>query len=190
VVEKTTDFTSLFLFSMGITRGKWGTLVNALLAFHRDHAANTPLAIAIPALAAAWPQQYGALGLRDLAGRVFDAVARHRTNDCLAQGFATLPVPALSPVQAYECLVKNQVESLKLDQMAGRVVATGVVPYPPGIPLLMPGELAGAADGPLLAYLSALEAFDAEMPGFAHDIHGVDLVDGRYHILCITKEST
>lgn len=190
VVEKTTDFTSLFLFSMGITRGKWGTLVNALLAFHRDHAANTPLATAIPALAAAWPQQYGALGLRDLAGRVFDAVARHRTNACLAQGFGTLPVPALSPVQAYECLVKNQVESLKLDQMAGRVVATGVVPYPPGIPLLMPGELAGAADGPLLAYLSALEAFDAEMPGFAHDIHGVDLVDGRYHILCITKEST
>ncbi len=190
VVEKTTDFTSLFLFSMGITRGKWGTLVNALLAFQRDHAANTPLAAAIPALAAAWPKQYGALGLRDLAEQVFDAVGKHRTNACLAQAFATLPVPVLSPVEAYECLVKNKVESLTLDQMAGRIVATGVVPYPPGIPLLMPGELAGAADGPLLSYLLALEAFDAETPGFTHDIHGVDIVDGRYHILCITKETT
>ena len=43
VVEKTTDFTSLFLFSLGVTRGKWGTLINALLGFHRDILANTPL---------------------------------------------------------------------------------------------------------------------------------------------------
>jgi len=40
VVEKTTDFTILFLFSMGITKGKWGTLVNALLDFKRDYDAN------------------------------------------------------------------------------------------------------------------------------------------------------
>ena len=71
--------------------------------------------------------------------------------------------------------------------MAGRTVATGVVPYPPGIPLLMPGECAGDAEGPLLGYLLALEAFDAEMPGFSHDIHGVETVDGEYRILCITE---
>src|SRR6185436_16640564 len=27
-VEKTTDFTILFLFSFGVTKGKWGTLMN------------------------------------------------------------------------------------------------------------------------------------------------------------------
>ena len=43
-VEKTTDFTILFLFSIGITKGKWGTLLNALLDFKRDYDANTPLA--------------------------------------------------------------------------------------------------------------------------------------------------
>src|SRR5260221_723261 len=32
-VEKTTDFTILFLFSIGITKGKWGTLLTALLDF-------------------------------------------------------------------------------------------------------------------------------------------------------------
>jgi arginine decarboxylase len=32
-VEKTTDYTILFLFTIGITKGKWGTLVNALLNF-------------------------------------------------------------------------------------------------------------------------------------------------------------
>ena len=39
-VEKTTDFTILFLFSIGITKGKWGTLLNALLEFKRDYDRN------------------------------------------------------------------------------------------------------------------------------------------------------
>jgi arginine/lysine/ornithine decarboxylase len=91
----------------------------------------------------------------------------------------------LSPVEAYERLVKGAIEPLTLEAMAGRTVATGVVPYPPGIPLLMPGEAAGAAEGPLLGYLKALEAFDAMVPGFAHDIHGVEVVDGRYQVLCV-----
>ena len=188
VVEKTTDFTCLFLFSMGVTRGKWGTLVNALLGLRRDIQANVPLARAIPALAAAHPDQYGKVGLRDLAATMFAAVKKHRTTEFMSAAFGVLPVPALSPVQAYERLVEGRVESVPLARMAGRIVATGVVPYPPGIPLLMPGENAGVAAGPLLGYLKALEAFDAEMPGFAHDTHGVEVVDGRYQILCINED--
>jgi len=188
VVEKTTDFTSLFLFSMGITRGKWGTLLNALLGLHRDLRANTALTLSIPALVASHPLQYGTLGLGDLAALMFAALKKHRTNEFMSAAYAQLPVPVMSPQGAYEQLVNNRVESLRLDQMAGRTVATGVVPYPPGIPLLMPGENAGAADGPLLCYLKALEAFDADMPGFTHDIHGVEIVDGLYRILCILED--
>lgn len=185
VVEKTTDFTALFLFSMGITRGKWGTLVNALLGFHRDMRANRRLTDTIAPLAAAYPDQYGRTGLADLAGSMFAAIKKHGTTELLSAAFGILPVPVLSPVEAYEALVNNRIESLPLEQMAGRIVATGVVPYPPGIPLLMPGENAGPADGPLLGYLKALEAFDAEIPGFAHDIHGVAVENGRYRVLCI-----
>jgi arginine decarboxylase len=186
VVEKTTDFACLFLFSLGITRGKWGTLVNALLGFHRDIAANTSLTLAIPALAATYPAAYATRGLGDLAAQMFASVAKHRTTDLLNAAFGMLPTPNLSPVQAYEYLVRGDIEPLTLDHMANRTVATGVVPYPPGIPLLMPGENAGPADGPLLSYLKALEAFDAEIPGFAHDIHGVEVRDGRYRVLCLT----
>jgi len=187
VVEKTTDFTSLFLFSMGVTRGKWGTLINSLLGFHRDMIANTPLSRAIPSLVASHPEHYGTLGLADLAKTLFAAVKTYRTTELLYASFSTLPVPVLSPVQAYERVVNGDVESLTLDQMAGRTVATGVVPYPPGIPLMMPGENAGNAQGPLLGYLKALEAFDAEMPGFTHDTHGVGVEGGRYRILCVKQ---
>ncbi len=187
VVEKTTDFSCLFLFSLGITRGKWGTLINALLGFHRDILANTPLAQAIPALAAAHPEHYGKTGLADLATAMFAAMKKFKTTELLSAGFGVLPTPVFSPVEAYERLVNGDIESLTLEQMAGRTVATGVVPYPPGIPLLMPGESAGEPGGPLLGYLKALEAFDAAIPGFAHDIHGVEVEDGLYRVLCVKQ---
>lgn len=185
VVEKTTDFTILFLFSMGVTKGKWGTLVNTLLDFKRDYDANAPLKKALPSIA--HHKAYAGMGLKDLANTMFAAMAELKTTATMAEGFSVLPVPDMSPVEAYEHLVRNKVESLTLKQMKGRTVATGVVPYPPGIPLLMPGENAGPADGPLLGYLKALEAYDSRFPGFGHDIHGVEPVDGEYRILCIKK---
>lgn len=189
VVEKTTDFTILFLFSLGITKGKWGTLVNALMDFKTDYDANRPLAQALPGLAADHPARYGAMGLKDLADEMFAAMGELKTTETMSKGFSILPVPELSPVEAYEQLVLGHVEHLGLDEMANRVVATGVVPYPPGIPLMMPGENAGAADGPLIAYLKALEAFDARFPGFTHDTHGVEVEEGRYKILCIAPQA-
>ena len=53
--------------------------------------------------------------------------------------------------------------------------------------MLKPGENAGAADGPILGYLKALQAFDRDFPGFGHDTHGVEIRDGTYYVLCIKK---
>ncbi|MBD8617191.1 arginine decarboxylase [Pseudomonas putida] len=185
VVEKTTDFTLLFLFSIGITKGKWGTLVNALLDFKRDYDANLELELCLPDLLAATQQRYSGMGLRDLAQDIFAAMKENRTTAAMSAAFGTLPKAEFSPVQAYEKLVRNEVELVALDAAAGRIVATGIVPYPPGIPLLMPGEHAGAADGPLLAYLKALETFDRSFPGFAHDTHGIENDGGVYRLLVL-----
>ncbi|MEB0025177.1 Orn/Lys/Arg decarboxylase N-terminal domain-containing protein [Pseudomonas sp. MH9.2] len=185
VVEKTTDFTILFLFSIGVTKGKWGTLVSTLLDFKRDYDANAPLDSVLPPLIAAHPQRYRGMGLRTLCDTMFQAMSELRTTESMSRAFSTLPVPQLSPVAAYEQLVRGNIEVLTLEQMAGRTVATGVVPYPPGIPLLMPGESAGAADGPILGYLKALQEYDRRFPGFTHDTHGVEVEDGRYLVRCI-----
>ena len=128
------------------------------------------------------------MGLKDLAGEMFKAMSELGTTRALSEAFSVLPHPDMAPVDAYERLVKDDVESLTLEQMADHTVATGVVSYPPGIPLLMPGENAGPADGPLLGYLKALQAFDRKFPGFAHDTHGVEVdADGNYTIMCIKK---
>jgi arginine/lysine/ornithine decarboxylase len=118
---------------------------------------------------------------------MFEAMNDLRTTLLMGEAFSVLPEPKLSPVDAYERLVRNQIERITLDRLEGRILATGIVPYPPGIPLLMPGEHAGPADGPMIGYLQALEAFDLRFPGFAHDTHGVEVEDGVYSVLVVNE---
>ena len=92
-VEKTTDFTILFLFSIGVTKGKWGTLLNALLDFKRDYDSNAPLSQVLPHLTANHPAVYGGLGLRDLAEQMFAQLRESRQTHWLAEAFSTLPQP-------------------------------------------------------------------------------------------------
>jgi arginine decarboxylase len=189
-VEKTTDYTILFLFTIGITKGKWGTLVNALLDFKRDYDANLTLEQAIPRLTKQWPERYAKLGLRDLAQQMHNYMSASLQMQWQARAVSELPKLIMRPSEAYQCLVRNEVELLSLDQMANRVVATGVVPYPPGIPLLMPGESAGPHDGPHLTYLRTLEEWDHRFPGFEHDTHGIDNQTGRYRVTCLKNGCT
>lgn len=182
VNEKSTDFTVLFLFSIGVTRGKWGTLLNALLEFKRDYDANAPLADVLPAVAALDPVRYAGMGLKDLSDAMFAKMRASGQTRAQSDAYGILPHPDMHPQRAYQRLVHNEVEQIPISAMAGRTLATGIVPYPPGIPLLMPGENAGPADGPVVGYLAALESFDRLFPGFGHDTHGVEVVAGEYRV--------
>ncbi len=179
VVEKTTDFTVLFLFSLGITNAKWSTLVHAMLAFKDDFDANTPLARCIPHVAGLYPR----LGLRDLAALMMQTLASTGQLDAQDDAFSRLPAMKMIPAEAYQRLVAGEVERIPLAQAAGRVAATGLVPYPPGIPLVMPGEEMGTADEPFMRYLLALQEWDRALPGFEHDTHGIEAEDGTYYLL-------
>lgn len=43
VNEKSGDYSILFLFSVGITKGKWGTLITGFFEFKRLYDENAPL---------------------------------------------------------------------------------------------------------------------------------------------------
>lgn len=189
IAEKTANFTVLFLFSMGITKGKWGALVSGLLEFKRDYDANMRLERAVPSVFATDPDRFRNAGLRDVSTAVFETVKAQRLPQRLEAAFGTLPKAASTPAEAYDRLVRAECHTGTLDSLADNVIATGIVPYPPGIPLLMPGEEIGSADGPILSYLRALEAFDQAFPAFAHDIHGIESKTGTYHALQLTGRS-
>jgi hypothetical protein len=55
-VEKTSDFGVLFLFSLGITKAKWSTLLAAMLDFKHDYDEDVPLSRIMPHLVADHPE--------------------------------------------------------------------------------------------------------------------------------------
>jgi arginine decarboxylase len=185
--EKTQDFTILFLFSIGMTKGKWGTLLTTLIKFKEDYDANVELAEILPNLVTSYPDRYASMGLRDLSDEMFDHYKRSNQMHHLQQAFSSLPVPAMVPADAYRRLVRNQVERVRLDEAAQRVVATSVVPYPPGIPMMMPGENTGPADRPYIGYLKALRDWDRRFVGFGHETHGVEVKDGLHYLHCLKQ---
>ena len=185
--EKSQDFTVLFLFSIGMTKAKWGTLLTTLIKFKEDYDANRPLADVFPHLVANHPQAYAAMGLRDLSDAMFEHYRGSGQLQHLQHAFSSLPVPRMVPADAYRCLVRNEVERVPLDEAANRIVATSVVPYPPGIPMLMPGEDLGAADGPCMGYLKALRDWDRHFAGFGHETHGVEVRDGEQFLYCVKR---
>ncbi len=186
--EKSGDYSILFLFSIGITKGKWGTLITELFEFKRLYDENVPLEEVFPDLTTKWPERYGCMTLADLVAEMHAFKKDHRMCELLQQAFSLLPEPATTYADAYRKLVKNEVEQIPVAQAGNRIVATGIVPYPPGIPLLAPGERTGGQKEPLLQYLIAMQDFDKRFPGFEHDTHGIENINGEYMMNCIVEK--
>jgi arginine decarboxylase len=187
VPSRTTDHMVLFLFSVGITRGKWGTLLNTLLDFKTDYDRNAPLEDVLPSIATAGGERYAGMGLKDLGDEMWAHMKKSKQGYWQAQAYATLPTPKMTPRRAYQQLMAGDAEKLPLDKMTNRIVAVGVIPYPPGIPIVMPGESVGAQDGPWLTYLRACQAWGHTFPGFAKEVEGTEERDGVYQIYCLTR---
>ena len=188
VPSRTTDHMVLFLFSIGITKGKWGTLLNTLLDFKADYDRNAPLSEVVPSVYAAAPQRYAGKGLKDLGDEMWAHLRKSKQGHWQAQAYATLPTPKMTPRRAFQRLMAGDAEKVPLGELANRVVAVGVIPYPPGIPIVMPGESIGPADGPWLTYLRTLQEYGHLFPGFAKEVEGTEERDGVHHVYCVTEE--
>ena len=192
VVEKTEPYSILTLFTVGITKGKWGSLVAGFMRFKEMYDENTPLSITLPSLVKNYPERYGDLGLRDLSDELHQAMREHDILGILDKAFNDLPEPAMTPREAFAKLVRGEVEEVSVQEAQGRIVAVQIVPYPPGIPLLMPGERFSLEHPAVREYLLALEKIDAQFPGFEHDTHGVEVKENAagesYYSLYCLKE--
>lgn len=180
IPSRTTDHMVLCLFSIGITKGKWGTLMSVLLDFKDDYDANRPLEQCLPDLVATAPRTYAGMGLRDLAARMFRHMKESRMGHLQAQAFCALPRPQMLPRRANGMLMAGEAELLPVEDLANRIAGVGIIPYPPGIPIVMPGENFGPADGPWLSYIRALQDWGQTFPGFEKEVEGTVVVDGAY----------
>jgi arginine decarboxylase len=96
--------------------------------------------------------------------------------------------PAMKPSDAYECLAHRRVDRVEIDELEGRITTMLVTPYPPGIPLLIPGERFNRT---IVEYLKFVRTFNQGFPGFSTDVHGLVAEkhpDGlRYFVDCVRK---
>ena len=187
VVEKTGLYSFLVLFSMGITKGKWSTLLTELLEFKRSYDANLPLIDVLPSIAHAGAGCYQGMGLRDLCDALHGCYRENATAKALKSMYTALPELAIKPADAYDRLVRGEVEAVPIDQLQGRIAAVMLVPYPPGIPLIMPGERFTAATRSILDYLAFARTFDQAFPGFDIDVHGLQTDAGGYCVDCLVE---
>ena len=191
VVEKTGLYSILVLFSMGITKGKWSTLLTELLEFKRHYDNNLSLCDALPSIMQAGGSQYVGMGLRDLCDSLHDCYRENATAKAMRRMYTALPLLAMKPADAYDKLVRGEVEAVPIDALEGRIAAVMLVPYPPGIPLIMPGERFTAETRSILDYLDFAQRFAERFPGFDADVHGLqreDHPDGtRYTVDCILE---
>jgi len=188
VVEKTGLYSFLVLFSMGITKGKWSTLLTELLEFKRNYDANTALLQSLPCVAQLDPLRYHGMGLRDLCEQLHECYRANATAKQLKRLYTRLPEVVMKPGDAYDKLVRGEVEAVPIERLIGRVAAVMRVPDPPGIPLIMPGERFTESTRSIIDYLGFARAFDRGFPGFVADVHGLQHEVGDvYTVDCIRE---
>lgn len=174
VVEKTEPYSILLLFSLGVTKGKWGSLVAGLMEFKKYYDSNASLELVMPDLVASYGERYAGMGIKDLAEVMHKDMLNSKLLQNMDAAFTVLPDQVASPRDTFARLVKGDIEQIPVRDMQDRTVAVQVVPYPPGIPLMMPGEKAGADKRAIIDYLLAMEVFDNRFPGFGHHNHGIE----------------
>jgi arginine/lysine/ornithine decarboxylase len=174
VAEKNDLNSLLFLLTPGVEASKAGTLISGLVAFKKLHDDNALVEDAIPEFYQRRPARYAGVRLRDLCADMHRFFRDAGVNLLQAKQFMAghLPEIAMSPRDAARYLVRNDVDYLPIDAIAGRIATTPFVVYPPGIATIVPGERLNERAQPMIDYLKMFETFFNTFPGFEVEIQG------------------
>lgn len=187
VVEKTGLYSLFILFTIGVTTGRWNTLIAELHRFKEVHDRNARVDEVMPEFAAEHPQ-YAGWGLRDLCERLHAAYREHDFANLSTDIYLTEPEVALLPTDAWAAMTSGRIEHVPVADLAGRISAVLLTPYPPGIPLLVPGERVGPG---IVEYLEAEAGLAAAFPGFNGITHGLGASpDGTHTVACVIEDAS
>ncbi|NOX85381.1 MAG: hypothetical protein GXO86_05375 [Chlorobi bacterium] len=175
VVEKTDYYSFLMLHSIGTTRGKHGALLAALFKFKEAYDKNILLSEIFPESVAQYPEKYSGKGLKDHCDDIHNYFKEHDLINKMQAAYENIPEQSMKPSDAYRHVVENKVERVEVsERIMGRTMAIMLVPYPPGIPIMMGGEVLNEKSRHVLDYLVTRQNFENEFPGYESDIHGIE----------------
>ncbi|MDP3210564.1 arginine/lysine/ornithine decarboxylase [Methylotenera sp.] len=187
IVEKTGLYSFFIMFTIGITKGRWNTMVAALQQFKDDYDKNQPLWKVLPEFVQKHPR-YERMGLRDLCAQIHGVYKANDVARLTTEMYLSDMVPAMKPTDAFAKMAHRKIDRVAIDELEGRITAVLLTPYPPGIPLLIPGEQFNKI---IVSYLKFAREFNERFPGFETDVHGLvkKVEDGKaiYYVDCVEQ---
>ena len=187
IVEKTGLYSFFIMFTIGITKGRWNTMVAALQQFKDDYDKNQPLWKVLPEFIQKQPR-YEKVGLRDLCEQIHAVYKANDVARLTTEMYLSNMVPAMKPTDAFAKMAHRKIDRVPIDELEGRITAVLLTPYPPGIPLLIPGEQFNKV---IVNYLKFAREFNEKFPGFETDNHGLvkQTVEGKsvYYVDCVAQ---
>ena len=185
IVEKTGLYSFFIMFTIGITKGRWNTLLAALQQFKDDYDKNQPIWRVLPEFTQKYPQ-YERKGLRDLCNEIHEVYRKYDIAKLTTDMYLSDIETAMKPTEAFAKMAHKEIERIAIDELEGRVTSVLLTPYPPGIPLLIPGE---KFNKKIVNYLQFAQEFNELFPGFETDNHGLvkDSLNGKasYFVDCV-----
>ena len=189
IVEKTGLYSFFIMFTIGITKGRWNTLLTALQQFKADCDENQPLWRVLPEFVAKHPR-YEKMGFNVLCEQIHTLYKENNVARLTTEMYLSEMAPAMKPADAFAKMAHREIERVEIDDLEGRITSVLLTPYPPGIPLLIPGERFNST---IVRYLKFAREFNERFPGFETDIHGLVTLEGdgrkRYFVDCVAQPS-
>lgn len=166
-VEKSDFHTLLFLIEPGDTKEKQEHLLSLLQECEAAYEANTPMSVFAPDVTCL-PGE----GLKDFSLRYQNFLGKEDAARLIQVLFDEehFPKAMLTGRKAHQAFLKGARERISLSKAKGRVSLEMILPYPPGITVLEPGEV---WTDEALSYFLFLQKYKSAFPDFSPEILGV-----------------
>lgn len=166
-VEKSDFHTLLFLIEPSDRQQKCERLLSLFEECETAYEANAPMSSFAPDVTCL-PGE----GLKDYSLRYMDFLEKEQASRLSQTLFAEdhFPKAALTGRSAHQAFLKGARERVPLSEAKGRVSLEMILPYPPGITVLEPGEV---WTDEVLSYFLFLQKYSSTFPDFSPEILGV-----------------
>ncbi len=177
--EKSDFYTLLFLSEPGDSEEKGTHLVDLLCDLEKAYFANRPLSALLPGGSAE--------GLADFSARYADFLSAHHAHELQQALFSEdhFPASPMTAREAHQHFIKGNRKCIPLSEAEGEIALELVLPYPPGIAVLVPGEVWTKE---ILSYFLFLSDYGRLFPEFKPEILGVHERDGTPYVWVVSKQ--
>lgn len=166
-VEKSDFHTLLFLVEPSDRKEKCERLLSLFEECETAYEANAPMSSFAPDVTCL-PSE----GLKDYSLRYMDFLEKEQASRLSQALFAEdhFPKAMLTGRNAQQAFLRGERERVPLSEAKGRVSLEMILPYPPGITVLEPGEV---WTDEVLSYFLFLQKYSSTFPDFSPEILGV-----------------